>query len=87
MYLSPSQYLKLGLMYGMVAVKHTFGLQENGRGAEAYMAENSTMEIIYTPAFRFALLWLPSPGGTCNSDEVGLGALQFLERWRLSGKR
>ena len=24
---------KLGLMYGMVAVKHTFGLQENGRGA------------------------------------------------------
>ena len=27
-YLSPSQYLKLGLMYGMVAVKHTFGLQE-----------------------------------------------------------
>ena len=23
-YLSPSQYLKLGLMYGMVAVKHTF---------------------------------------------------------------
>ena len=52
-----------------------------------YMAENSTMEIIYTPAFRFAHLWLTSPGGTCNSDEVGLGALQFLERWRLSGKR
>ena len=43
-----------------------------------YMAENSTMEIIYTPAFRFAHLWLTSPGGTCNSDEVGLGALQFL---------
>ena len=52
-----------------------------------YMAENSTMEIIYTPTFRFAHLWLASPGGTCNSDEVGLGALQFLERWRLSGKR
>merc|ERR1719209_553211 len=52
-----------------------------------YMAENSTMEIIYTPAFRFAHLWLTSPGGTCNSDEVGLGALQFLERWRLSWKR
>ncbi len=48
-----------------------------------YMAENSTMEIIYTPAFRFAHLWLTSPGGTCNSDEVGLGALQFLEGWRL----
>ena len=41
--------------------------------------ENSTMEIIHTPAFRFAHLWLTSPGGTCNSDEVGLGALQFLE--------
>ena len=51
------------------------------------MAENSSIEIIYTPAFRFAHLWLTSPGGTCNSDEVGLGALQFLERWRLSGKR
>ena len=34
-------------------------------------------EIIYTPAFRFAHLRLTSPGGTCNSDEVGLGALQF----------
>ena len=44
------------------------------------MAENSTMEIIYTPAFRFAHLWLTPPGGTCNFDEVGLGALQFLER-------
>ena len=42
-----------------------------------------TMEIIYIPAFRFAHLWLTFPGGTCNSDEVGLGALQFLERWRL----
>ena len=52
-----------------------------------YMAENLTMEIIYTPTFRFAHLLLTSPGGTCNSDEVGLGALQFLERWRLSGKR
>jgi len=48
-----------------------------------YMTENSTMEIIYTLAFRFVHLWLTSPGGTCNSDEVGLGALQFLERWRL----
>jgi len=81
-------------MYGMVAVKYTFGLQENFLGVKVcftatipYMAENSTMEIIYTPAFRFAHLWLTSPGGTCNSDEVGLGALQFLERWRLSGKR
>ena len=43
------------------------------------MAENSTMEIIYTPAFRFAHLLLTSPGETCNSDEVGLGALQFVE--------
>ena len=51
-----------------------------------YMAENSTMEIIYTPAFRFAHLWLTSPGGTCNSDEVGLGALQFLERGGYQGK-
>ena len=50
-----------------------------------YMTENSTMEIIYTLAFRFVHVWLTSPGGTCNSDEVGLGALSVFRTVEVGG--
>ena len=51
-YLSPSQYLKLGLMYGMVAVKHTFGLQENGWGAaETIFLESKSVFYSYHPIY------------------------------------
>ena len=51
-YLSPNQYLKLGLTYGMVAVKHTFGLQENGRGAaETIFLESKSVFYSYHPIY------------------------------------
>ena len=49
-YLFPSQYLKLGLMYGMVGVKLTFGLQENGRGiAKTIFLESKSVFYTYHP--------------------------------------
>ena len=70
-------------MYGMVAVKHTFGLQENGQGAaETIFLESKGVFYSYHPiygrkldygnnihpCFQIWRLWLTSPGGTCNSD-------------------
>ena len=39
-------------MYGMVAVKHTFGLQENGRGAaETIFLESKSVFYSYHPIY------------------------------------
>ena len=50
---SELKYLKLGLMYGMVAAPRPFSWSPKVcfTATIPYMAENSTMEIIYTPAY------------------------------------
>ena len=85
----------------MVAVKHTFGLQENGRGAaETIFLESKSVFYSYHPiygrkldygnnihpCFQICALMADISGRNLQL-QLGLGALQFLELWRLSGKR